>query len=55
LLTNGVISPKDLDLMQVIDDPDQVLDAVLRFYEDREDSVEQPAEGKSDEDRMFYL
>ena len=55
LLTNGVISPKDLDLMQVIDDPDQVLDAVLRFYEDREESVEQPAEGKSDEDRMFYL
>jgi uncharacterized protein (TIGR00730 family) len=55
LLTNGVISPKDLDLMQVIDDPDQVLDAVLRFYEDREDAVEQPAESKSDEDRMFYL
>jgi uncharacterized protein (TIGR00730 family) len=55
LLTNGVISPKDLDLMQVIDDPDQVLDAVLRFYEDREESVEQPAESKSDEDRMFYL
>ncbi|SAK60445.1 decarboxylase [Caballeronia hypogeia] len=55
LLTNGVISPKDLDLMQVIDDPDQVLDAVLRFYEDREEAVEQPAESKSDEDRMFYL
>jgi hypothetical protein len=55
LLTNGVISEKDLDLMQVIDDPDQVLEAVLRFYEDREESVEQPAESKSDEDRMFYL
>jgi uncharacterized protein (TIGR00730 family) len=55
LLTNAVISPKDLDLMQVIDDPDQVLDAVLRFYEDREEAVEQPAESKSDEDRMFYL
>jgi uncharacterized protein (TIGR00730 family) len=55
LLTNGVISEKDLDLMQVIDDPDQVLDAVLAFYEDREDAVEQPAESKSDDDRMFYL
>lgn len=55
LLTNGVTSPKDLDLMQVIDEPDQVLDAVLRFYEDREEAVEQPAESKSDEDRMFYL
>jgi uncharacterized protein (TIGR00730 family) len=55
LLTNGVISEKDLDLMKVIDDPDQVLDAVLAFYEDREEQVEQPAEGKSDDDRMFYL
>ncbi|WP_277184677.1 TIGR00730 family Rossman fold protein [Caballeronia sp. BR00000012568055] len=55
LLTNGVISEKDLDLMKVIDDPDQVLDAVLAFYEDREDVAEQPAEGKSDDDRPFYL
>ncbi|SAL64702.1 decarboxylase [Caballeronia terrestris] len=55
LLTNGVIGEKDLNLMQVIDDPDQVLEAVLKFYEDREDAGEQPAEGKSDEDRMFYL
>ncbi|SAL39352.1 LOG family protein [Caballeronia humi] len=55
LLTNGVIGDKDLNLMQVIDDPDQVLEAVLKFYEDREDAGEQPAEGKSDEDRMFYL
>jgi hypothetical protein len=28
---------------------------VLKFYEDREEAEEQPAEGKSDEDRMFYL
>jgi uncharacterized protein (TIGR00730 family) len=51
----GLINPTDIDLMQVIDDPDQVLEAVLKFYEDREDAGEQPAEGKSDEDRMFYL
>jgi uncharacterized protein (TIGR00730 family) len=55
LLVNGVISEKDLDLMKVTDDPDQVLDSVLHFYEDREEAPEQPAEGKSDEDRMFYL
>jgi uncharacterized protein (TIGR00730 family) len=56
LVPTGVISAKDLDLMQVIDNPDQVLDAVLQFYEDRESAgEEQPAEGKSDEDRMFYL
>ena len=55
LIPTGVISAKDLDLMQVIDDPDQVLEAVLQFYEDRETAEEPPAEGKSDEDRMFYL
>jgi len=34
LVPTGVISAKDLGLMQVIDDPDQVLEAVLQFYED---------------------
>ncbi|WP_338926650.1 TIGR00730 family Rossman fold protein [Mycetohabitans endofungorum] len=51
----GLIGPHDIDLMQVIDEPDKVLEAVLAFYEERA-----PAEGaqppaKSDEDRMFYL
>ncbi|WP_144112819.1 TIGR00730 family Rossman fold protein [Paraburkholderia sp. BCC1886] len=49
----GLINPADMDLMQVIDDPDQVLEAVLKFYEDREEAEPQPA--KSDDDRMFYL
>jgi uncharacterized protein (TIGR00730 family) len=49
----GLINPTDMDLMQVIDDPDQVLEAVLKFYEDREEAEPHPA--KSDEDRMFYL
>jgi predicted Rossmann-fold nucleotide-binding protein len=49
----GLINPNDIDLMQVIDDPDQVLEAVLKFYEDREEAEPQPT--KSDEDRMFYL
>jgi uncharacterized protein (TIGR00730 family) len=53
LLPMGLISPGDMDLMQVIDDPDQVLEAVLSFYEDREEA--QPQAVKSDEDRMFYL
>jgi hypothetical protein len=42
-----------MNLMQVIDDPDQVLEAVLAFYEEREEQPEQ--QPKSDEDRMFYL
>jgi len=49
----GLINPTDMDLMQVIDDPDQVLEAVLKFYEDREETEPHPT--KSDEDRMFYL
>src|ERR1700682_4374227 len=53
LLPMALINPGDMDLMQVIDDPDQVLEAVLAFYEDREEGEAQPT--KSDEDRMFYL
>ncbi len=36
LLSLGVINPQDLDLLQVVDDPEEVLQAVLRFYEGRE-------------------
>ena len=53
LVPMGLINPDDLNLMQVIDDPDQVLEAVLKFYEDRDEAEPHPA--KSDEDRMFYL
>jgi predicted Rossmann-fold nucleotide-binding protein len=48
-----LINPEDINLMQVIDDPDQVLEAVLAFYEDRGEA--EPHATKSDEDRMFYL
>ena len=53
LVPMGLINPDDMNLMQVIDDPDQVLEAVLKFYEDREEAEPHPV--KSDEDRMFYL
>jgi uncharacterized protein (TIGR00730 family) len=53
LLPMGLINPEDMKLMQVIDDPDQVLEAVLAFYEDRGEA--EPHAAKSDEDRMFYL
>ncbi|SMG60678.1 LOG family protein [Paraburkholderia susongensis] len=53
LIPMGLINPTDIDLMQVIDDPDQVLEAVLKFYEDHEEAEAHPV--KSDEDRMFYL
>lgn len=56
LIPMGLINPEDIDLMQVIDEPDQVLEAVLKFYEDKgEEEVEQQSGPRSDEDRMFYL
>jgi predicted Rossmann-fold nucleotide-binding protein len=59
----GLINPEDMDLMQVIDDPDQVLEAVLKFYEDadtaedtgKEHPTRRDRDRDSDEDRMFYL
>lgn len=54
LLANKVIGAHDLELMQVIDEPDRILDAVLSFYEDGSAvAAAQPA--KSEDDRMFYL
>jgi uncharacterized protein (TIGR00730 family) len=53
LVPMKLINPEDINLMQVIDDPDQVLEAVLKFYEDRGEA--EPHATKSDEDRMFYL
>lgn len=33
LVEEGTISPKDLDLFQIIDEPDAVVDAIFNFYE----------------------
>ena len=54
LIPMGLIHPDDMNLMQVIDDPDKVLEAVLSFYEDQGEDAEGHA-AKPDEDRMFYL
>ncbi|AYQ42867.1 lysine decarboxylase family protein [Burkholderia aenigmatica] len=58
LIPMGLINPEDMDLMQVIDDPDQVLDAVLAFYEDSGEEEGSDDDGhppRPEEDRMFYL
>ncbi|MEA3301676.1 MAG: TIGR00730 family Rossman fold protein [Pseudomonadota bacterium] len=39
---NGMISPEDMDLIQVIDEPKQVVDAIFQHYEGR--SLEPSAE-----------
>ena len=35
LVTEGMISPQDMDLMQVIDKPHEVVEAIFRHYENR--------------------
>jgi uncharacterized protein (TIGR00730 family) len=35
LITEGMIAPEDMDLMQVIDEPAQVVDAIFKYYETR--------------------
>jgi len=55
LLPAGMIHPHDLDLIRIIDDPDQVLDAVLAFYENRQQESGLPEGLPAQPDRMFYL
>jgi uncharacterized protein (TIGR00730 family) len=35
LLTNGLISAQDLDLIQIIDNPEDIVKAIFDFYQDR--------------------
>ncbi|BAZ92768.1 cytokinin riboside 5'-monophosphate phosphoribohydrolase [Thiohalobacter sp. COW1] len=35
LVTSGTISPEDLDLFQVLDSPDEVVNAIFDYYENR--------------------
>lgn len=52
LCNGGMISPEDLELMQVIDDPEKVLDAIVAFYEKTE---EPPAPGDADRQTGMLL
>ena len=35
LISEGMISPEDMDLLQVIDKPEEVVEAIFKFYERR--------------------
>ena len=35
LVTEGMISPEDMDLLQIIDDPKAIVEAIFKFYERR--------------------
>ena len=35
LVGEGMVSPDDLDLIQVIDEPDQIVEAIFKYYETR--------------------
>ncbi len=55
LMPRKLIGEHDLDLMQVIDDPDEILAAVTAFYESGEAAAPEAAPAKSEDDQMFYL
>ncbi len=50
LAANGLIDPGDLDLLQVIDDPDTVVETIFKFYETRGF-----APSASERERLMYL
>ncbi len=54
LLPMGLISPEDMDLMYITDDPQEVLQHVLQFYEKMEDTKTK-GKNNDDDDLMFYL
>lgn len=39
LVDNGMINAEDMKLIQVIDDPEQIVDAILAFYQTGEDGL----------------
>ncbi|WP_150622771.1 TIGR00730 family Rossman fold protein [Pandoraea horticolens] len=49
MLPMGLIGEKDLDLVKVIDDPDEILKAVFAFYDGRIEPESETSE------KMFYL
>jgi uncharacterized protein (TIGR00730 family) len=55
LLPRKLIGEHDLDLMQVIDDPDEILAAVTAFYESGAAAAPEAAPEKTEDDQMFYL
>ena len=50
LIAEGVISAKDLDLIQIIDEPEQVVEAIFDFYEQKGFSL-----SSSEREDMLYL
>ena len=46
----GMIAPADIDIMQVIDEPDAIVEAIFRFYESRGFSP-----SASEREEMLYL
>jgi uncharacterized protein (TIGR00730 family) len=50
LVTDKLIEARDIDLMQIIDSPDEIVEAIFRFYEKRGFT---PTE--QERERMLYL
>ena len=58
LKTRKLIGENDVsELIQVIDDPDEILAAIVQFYESGKDAKveDERVKAKSEDDQMFYL
>lgn len=51
MLNKQLISPEDMDLMQVIDDPNKIVDIIRTFYNERDEIKPSPSE----REKMLYL
>ena len=47
VLSHGSISPEDIDLIHIVDDPEEVSDIILRRYRDRTSAVPQDRRDRS--------
>ena len=50
MIGNGFLNPEDLDLMQVLDEPDQIVQSILDFYATRD-----IAPSDAERQKMLYL
>jgi len=50
LLAEGMINPEDMDMIQLIDDPEAVVSAIFKHYETRGFEL-----SEAERERQFYL
>ena len=55
LVDDGMISPKDVHLIQVIDDPDEIVKAIQKFHAEKEEAPEPANQLESERQSGMFL